>query len=229
VPGCDYRRTEPAPTFASESPRCFSLGRKVQIMLASVIEKLYTVEEFKALELLEDDELEDYEIDEELELIEGVIVRRGTTSGKHADIVMTVGTAINNFAGKSAGEKRTGTVYPGASTNLGNPQGKNFPKPDLCFVLKETYSADFEGEIPVAPDLVVEVNSPSDTDERRFEKLQAYRQNGVKLIWSIHMLEKFVLVYKLDEDEPTLVTLTKELDGGKVLPGFKLPVKTLFD
>lgn len=40
-------------------------------MVTAVTEKLYTVEEFNAIELLEDDEVENYEIDEELELIEG--------------------------------------------------------------------------------------------------------------------------------------------------------------
>jgi Uma2 family endonuclease len=99
----------------------------------------------------------------------------------------------------------------------------------VCFVLTETCPNDFEGEIPVAPDLVVEVNSPSDTDERRFEKLQAYRESGVKLIWSIHMLEKFVIAYKLGVEYPILYTIKDEIDGGEVLPEFKLPVKSLFE
>jgi Uma2 family endonuclease len=194
-------------------------------MTLEVTEKLYTIEEFLEIEFPDED---DSDFDD-LELIEGVIVRRGTTSGKHADIVIRVGTALNNFAGHSADEKRTGTVYAGASTNLGNPKGKNFPKLDVCFVLKETCPNDFEGEIPVAPDLVVEVNSPSDTEERKFEKLQAYQQSGVKIIWSIHMLEKFVVAYKAGQDYPNFYTLKDEIDGGAVLPGFKLPVKTLFD
>lgn len=156
-------------------------------------------------------------------------MRKGTISAKHGKVAAKVAFALIYFNGEATGEKRFGEIYVGASTDLGNPQGKNAPKPDVCFVSKEQSPDKFAAIIPVAPDLVIEINSPNDTDERRFEKLQAYRQNGVKLIWSIHMLEKFVLVYKLDEDEPSLVTFTKELDGGNVLPGFKLPVKNLFE
>ncbi len=189
-------------------------------MTTEVSEKLYTVEEFLELELPDD---------EEYELIGGELVRQGVTSGKHGDIVSRVSAALSVFGGAMAGEKLKGTVYAGSSTTLGNPKGKNFPKPDVCFVLKGNGPEDFEGPIPVAPDLVVEVNSPSDTDERRFEKLQAYQQAGVKQIWSIHMLERFVIVYSAGEDYPAFLTLKDELGGGEVLPGFKLPVRALFE
>jgi Uma2 family endonuclease len=189
-------------------------------MTTEVSEKLYTVNEFLALDLPDD---------VEYELIGGrIVARQGITSGKHADIVGRVSTILNNFAGFNAGEKRTGTVFSGGSTNLGNPGGKNYPKPDVCFVLNDRLPPDFEDEIPVAPDLAVEVNSPSDTEERKFEKLQAYRQAGVKLIWSIHMLEKYILVYRAGRQYPDFLTPDDELDGGEVLPGFRLAVKDLF-
>jgi Uma2 family endonuclease len=191
-------------------------------------EKIYTIAELLAFEP-SDDEDSEYELDEDIELIEGVIVRRGTTGAKHAEITITVGTALNVFGGKAAGSNRLGTIYSGATTDLGNPKGKNAPKPDVCFVSLAQFPDSFEGIITVAPDLVVEVNSPSDTEERKFEKLQAYHHAGVKIIWSIHMLEKFVLVYKLGEAYPKLFNLADELDGGDVLPGFKLAVKSLFE
>ncbi len=189
-------------------------------MSVEISEKLYTVEQFLALDLSDKDEYE---------LIGGQLVRQGVTSGKHADIATRVATALNVFGGAAAGEKRLGTVYTGGSTTLGQPEGKTFPKPDVCFVLKGHGPAEFEGPIPVAPDLVVEINSPSDTDERRFEKLQAYQQAGVKLIWSIHMLERFVVVYRAEESYPNFLTAQDQLDGGTVLPNFKLAVRTLFE
>lgn len=194
-------------------------------MTVETTEKLYTVEEFLALELPEDENEDNYEY----QLIGGWIVRQGTTSGKHGDIVTRVATALNLFGGVAAGEQRIGTVYSGSSTDLGNPKGQNYPKPDVCFVLKGNGPVDFEGAIPVAPDLVIEVNSPSDTDARRFEKLQAYQQSEVKLIWSIHMLERFVVVYTKGDSDPAFFSVKGELDGGAVLPGFKLAVKALFE
>ncbi|NWJ95227.1 MAG: Uma2 family endonuclease [Chloroflexi bacterium] len=186
-------------------------------------EKLLTIPEFLAMEWPDD------EFDTDYELIGGrVVARQGITSKSHSLIVGRISTALNIFAGDFAGEKQTGLVFPGGSTNLGNPQGKHFPKPDCCFVLKERLPAD-SPEIAVAPDIVIEVNSPSDTDERRVEKLQMYQQAGVVLIWSIHMLEKYVMVYQLGKTYPTLLTLENELDGGEVLPGFKLKVSKLFE
>jgi Uma2 family endonuclease len=198
-------------------------------MTVETLEKIYTVEEFFAFELAENAEETDYEFDEALELIEGVTVRKGTTNAKHGNIAAKIVIALGGFNGETSGEERFGKIYVGVSTDLGNPKGIHAPKPAVCFVSKEQSPDNFEGIIPVAPDLVVEVNSPSDTDERRFEKLQAYQQSGVKLIWSVHMLEKFVLVYKLGEPYPKLLTLADELEGATVLPVFKLAVKSLFE
>ncbi len=193
-------------------------------MTTETSEKLYTVEEFLNLEWPDDDE-------NEYELIGGRIVAnlQGSSSGFYGDVSGRICTEFNNFAGSTAGEKRTGTAFVGSSTTLGQPQGKNNPKPDVCFVLKGRAPENFSGPIPVAPDIVVEVNSPSDTDERRFEKLQAYQQAGVALIWSVHLLEKFVVVYSKNELYPRFFTLNDELDGSDVLPGFKLKVRALFD
>lgn len=196
-----------------------------------VSEKLYTIAEFLALEWPEGDE------DEEYELIRGrIVAKQGTTSKQHSDIAGRIATALNNFAGFSSSVP-IGKVLVGSSTTLGQPLSKGtfMPKPDVCFVLNENNSPTSddaseiqENLITVTPDIVVEINSPSDTDERRFQKLQAYQEAGVKLIWSIHMLEKFVVVYRVGEPEPEFVTISGELDGGAVLPGFKLAVKLLF-
>lgn len=96
-------------------------------------------------------------------------------------------------------------------------------------VIEKLYTILEEIDIlEVAPDLVVEVNSPSDTEERMEKKLKAYQEAGVKLIWSVHMLRKYVLVYYGAEPMPSLVTIDGELEGENVLPGFRLPVKNIF-
>jgi len=186
--------------------------------------KLYTVAEFLNLEVADEDE-EDYE------LIGGRIVAKsqGSTSATHGEIASLISYYLQAYAGVGAGEKRLGKVYDAVSTNLGQPTGLSMPKPDVCFVLKGRTPDKFAGPIPVAPDLVVEVNSPSDTEERRYEKLVAYQEAGVSLIWTIYVLEKYVMVYRKGEPYPQLFNLKDELDGGEVLPGFKLAVSKLFE
>jgi Uma2 family endonuclease len=187
-------------------------------------EKLYTIEEFLALDLPDD---QDYE------LIGGQLVAKpGTTNFRHGVIVVQIAHYLESFGGISSA-KPLGLVASGISTTLGEPlnSGKTFPKPDVCFVAADRLPADIKkiDILEVAPDLVVEVNSPSDTEERKFDKLQAYQDAGVKLIWSVHVLGEYVLVFQSDKpNRPTAVTLDQELDGGSVLPGFRLPVKDIF-
>jgi Uma2 family endonuclease len=187
--------------------------------------KLYTVPEFLAFLETAAPETDD---DTEYELIGGQIMsRQGHTSGRHGKLVTAIATRLDVFGGFYAGEKQLGTVYSGASCTLNGENGINYPKPDVCFVLNGRTPPDFTGPIPVAPDLAVEVWSPSDTDEIRNAKIREYRAAGVRLIWSIYMLEEFVAVYRLNQPR-LLLDNDAELDGGDVLPGFKLPLGVLF-
>ncbi len=191
-------------------------------------EKLYTVEEFLKLDL-PGDENDDDSI--QYELIGGRIVAKpkSGTSGEHGEIANTVGHYLKAYADIKIGEKKLGRIYNQASCNLGQPENLNYVEPDVCFVLAGRTPDKFRGAIPVAPDLVVEVWSPTDTTEKIHNKLEAYRQTGVRLIWSIYMLDKYILVHHLDQPKPIVVGLEDELDGSEVIPGFKLAVKALFE
>ncbi len=193
-------------------------------MITELGEKLYTVEEFLNLNLPDDD-------DNEYELIRGRLVAKpkGGVSGEHGDMVARITTELNVFAGVRAGEKSLGKVYSGASSNLGLSQGRSYVEPDVCFVLKDRTPPKFKGPIPVAPDLVIEVWSPSDTTEKIQNKIEAYLEAGVRLIWSVYLLSKFVLVYRLNEPDLKLLNLKDELDGEDVIPGFKVAVRNLFE
>ncbi len=186
-------------------------------MTTEVSEKLYTIPEFLALDLPSD---------VEYELIGGKVVARprGSTSGRHGRIVGRLSQWLNNYLDIGS----VGVVYTEASCTLGVSEGLNYPKPDVCFVATGRSPEDFDGPIPVAPDLVIEVWSPSDTDEGRLEKIKAYQAAGVRLIWSIHMLDKYIMVYRYDQPR-SFLDLKDDLDGEDVLPGFKLPVSKLFE
>jgi Uma2 family endonuclease len=78
------------------------------------------------------------------------------------------------------------------------------------------------------PTLVVEILSPSTTIEQLDEKLDAYAEAGVPLVWVIHPRRRTVTIYRPHE-EPTLVNDGDELTGGDILPGFRVPVARLFE
>ena len=79
----------------------------------------------------------------------------------------------------------------------------------------------------VVPDLAVEVVSENNSANEIQGKIQDYFRCGVRLVWVVYPIQAQVYVY----NSPTridVVQRTDTLDGGEVLPGFRLPLDTLF-
>lgn len=103
--------------------------------------------------------------------------------------------------------------------------------PDVTFV---PWSEFPNGEVPedeafwtVAPVLVVEVLSPSNTPAEMDRKLTELFAAGCKLAWLIDPRTKSAKVYTSAKKFKEL-DATGTLDGGKVLSGFKLALADLF-
>jgi Uma2 family endonuclease len=77
------------------------------------------------------------------------------------------------------------------------------------------------------PDLAVEVLSPSNTKKEMARKRKEYFLGGCKMVWELNPIKRTVRVYSAP-DESKLVREKGTLDGGSVLPGFKLRVADLF-
>lgn len=79
----------------------------------------------------------------------------------------------------------------------------------------------------LAPDLAVEIISRHNTREEMERKLLDYFAAGVRLVWYVYPATREVRVYASPEKYVTL-GVQDALDGGDVLPGFQLPLATLF-
>ena len=79
----------------------------------------------------------------------------------------------------------------------------------------------------LAPDLVVEVISRGNTREEMDRKLADYFASGVRLVWYVYPATHEVRVYA-SPDQCITLGVQDALDGGDVLPGFQLPLATLF-
>jgi Uma2 family endonuclease len=84
-----------------------------------------------------------------------------------------------------------------------------------------------KGDIPLAPDLAVEVVSPNDLYDEIDRKVSDYLDVGVPLVWVINPEARTVVVYRPDGSARRLRD-GGDLDGGDVLPGFRCPVADLF-
>lgn len=102
--------------------------------------------------------------------------------------------------------------------------------PDIAFVskarLKKIMPA-LDKFLTGAPDLVVEVLSPSDRMMQINRKLDHYFEHGTRLAWLVNWRKQQVHIYTPDSIE----ALTKPKDvltGGTVLPGFKCKLNQIF-
>lgn len=107
--------------------------------------------------------------------------------------------------------------------------------PDVSFVRWDSLDDPDDIEDPdgafldVPPDIAIEVLSPSNTRREMAIKLDEYAAAGVPLVWYVDPDAKEVTVYpKGKERGKKVLGLDAVLDGGSVLPGFTLPVATIF-
>ena len=88
------------------------------------------------------------------------------------------------------------------------------------------------GHLHAAPDLVIEVLSPGEANERRDReaKLKLYSRRGVREYWIANWQRRQVEVYRRIGSELTLVETLLEHDTlrSPLLPGFELPLDELF-
>ena len=105
-------------------------------------------------------------------------------------------------------------------------------RPDVAFVSharwpKGTPTDGTANAWEVVPDLAVEIVSPTDRVEELMRKIDEYFQAGVTLVWVVHVEQALVYVH----ESPTSVRILSRadtLDGGAVLPGFRLPLSQMF-
>lgn len=101
--------------------------------------------------------------------------------------------------------------------------------PDAAFVSAERLSA-WSGDGPFfegAPDLAVEVLSPSNTRGEVERKVREYLAAGARRVWVVDPASESVTVHRAGGGQRRLGP-DDALDGGDVLPGFTLPVSRIF-
>ena len=100
--------------------------------------------------------------------------------------------------------------------------------PDVAFVAADRQDQlAREGYNPIAPDLAVEVISPTDRQPAIRRKLAVYAEAGV-VVWLIYPSRRIIEIYAPDQPVE-IVTIEDSLNGGDVLPDFSLPVRDIFE
>lgn len=103
-------------------------------------------------------------------------------------------------------------------------------RPDFAFVSYERWPKDHDmpstAAWHVAPDLVVEVVSPNDSAVEVMEKINQYFQAGIEEVWVLYPRTRNAFIFQ-STTKVTALDAAGILEGGRILPGFTLPLADL--
>jgi Uma2 family endonuclease len=158
------------------------------------------------------------------ELVDGTLVEKAVGLSESM-IAVRVARRIGNFA-----EEHDLGIPSGADGTVRLLKGL-VRLPDVAFFCWDKLPDRVLPSKPIpdlAPDLAVEVLSKANTPEEMQRKLREYFLAGVRLVWMIDPLRRQAEVYTTPDAPAATLDEAQALDGGDVLPGFRLPLAELF-
>ena len=184
----------------------------------AVTTKRMTVAEFEQWQLSLDD-IHRYE------LWDGEVIKMAPAGDAHGAIGTQVGYLVMDYA-RQHGLGRTYMIDTGF---ILDEVRQRVLGPDVAFVRQERMTQPPQpGFLRGAPDLAVEVRSPSNSARELATKAHGYLAAGTRLVWVVEPASRTVTVYRPDQAPQTLGP-EAQLDGYDVLPGFRVAVAAIFD
>lgn len=177
-------------------------------------ERLFTVAEFERLP-----EEDAYRV----ELVRGVLVRAPRPAPLHGRVAVRLGRWLDEHA--EAGGY--GAVLADAGVLLSRDPD-TVRGPDLAFystsrIPDNAYAVSYWGP----PDLAVEIMSPSNRASEMQQKVTDYLDAGVRRVWVLDPATRTATVYATG-GEARILRHDEALEGDDLLPGFRLPLESLF-
>jgi Uma2 family endonuclease len=157
------------------------------------------------------------------ELVDGVLVEK-PMGARESLLALVISQFIRNYLMKHG----LGTVL-GADGML-RLRPNLVRAPDVSFISWDRIEGDEFPDDPIpelAPDLAVEVLSEGNTQKEMESKVREYFAHGARLVWIVDPRNRGVDVYTSPDDRRRLRS-GQTLDGGDVLPRFRLPLRKLF-
>jgi Uma2 family endonuclease len=159
------------------------------------------------------------------ELVKGELKRVPPTGRGHGSVTMALASPLYQYVRLN----QLGQVYAAETGFKLESNPDTVRAPDIAFVRAERIQSEgtTEGYGEGAPDLAVEVLSPSNTKREMVKKVEDYFAAGARLVWIVSPKLRNVTVYRSPTDIATL-TEKDTLDGGEVVPGFQIAVAEIF-
>jgi Uma2 family endonuclease len=189
------------------------IPRLIQRNAMMATTRLYTVED-----------VEQSPPEGEWELIDGELVPVSPASLRSAAATQRIG----RFIGSYVEDHDLGLVTSAEGGFVIFPDRQTLLAPDVGFIRKHRVPPEEEHDrFPrLAPDLAVEVLSPSARMASALGKVSMYLEAGVELVWLVDPVKRTVIVFA-GEENPVMLGEDDILEGGNVLPGFSIRVADL--
>ncbi len=186
----------------------------MDLMMATT--RLFTVQD---LERMDSDEAERYEV------YAGILREVEPAGARHGEvgvqIIIPLGTWVLG--------RGLGRVYTELTHFVFQRDPDIVLMPDVSFVRTDRLPPEDkrEGVMHLAPDLTVEILSPSNRPGEMAEKVELYLRSGVRLVWVVQPRQRTVTIH-VPGREPWTLHEFDTLDGGEVLPGFRMSIADIF-
>ena len=160
------------------------------------------------------------------ELVAGHVVPMTPTNPTHGRIEVNVAAALKHFVRT----QNLGVVMAGEVGVFTARNPDTVRAADVLFLSHERDARRVrrQGFLDIAPELTVEILSPTDRPDQVRRKLYEYFAAGVLQVWVIDPASSTVRVHHAS-GEPQSLAPGAVLTGGDVLPGFELPVDDIFE
>lgn len=160
------------------------------------------------------------------ELIRGDLTMVAPAGGGHGKTAMTVAYALMAHVK----QKHLGEVLAAETGFVIERNPDTVRAPDVAFVARQHVPSGGipVGFIPFAPDIAVEVLSPSDSQLDVEEKVEQWLNAGTAMVWVVNPRSKTITVRRQGRD-PRILRGSDMLEGEEVCPGFAAKVAELFE
>lgn len=155
------------------------------------------------------------------ELVRGEIITMPPPGALHGVTQIKVGRRIGAFIDDGPGGTLTSDSGFVTERDPDSVRG-----PDIAYWSKDRLKEVPVGYIEIAPDMLVEVLSPSNTSKQIRTKLKEYFAKGVRLVWVIAPEDRTLTIYRM-ADEGRVLHETATVTGEEILPGFTCRVSDL--
>jgi len=158
------------------------------------------------------------------ELVRGELLMMTPAKGRHGAIAMKIGRLLLNFLeGRDLGE-----VFDSSTGFVVSRNPDTVRAPDVSFLASERLKQqDLDAFLEGAPDIAVEVLSPSNTQAEMDERMSDFFEANCRVVWIVDPLRRSIIVHRPDAS-PVILAENDTLTEEELLPGFSLVVRDVF-